>query len=503
MDTLYFPSEMDNHVFTGRKKLLTHLLPADRIGMNFGAEAINPESLAKDLARQIEPHRENSAECQYLLDYYRGDQPILRRIEKERENDNHTVINFAQAITRGISTYTYSGGVQYVSADPEYSDAVKIINDFMTEENKLTVSKEVQDYQSICGTAFMAIMPNTTQRDDTPFELQFLSPVSTFVVYSVFNTNTPVYGCTSFTVKKDDKDETIYQVYTENEVYVFRGMPTLATALNKDRLIRRKPHILGGVPIVEFPNNAFRLGDFEPALSLLNSINNLSSDCLYNIQSVVTSYLALFGVDLKEETIQQMKENRVMAFNGAPGVNQDAKFVYMQLDGTSTEFLRNYLESALKFIVGIPDRDAGQTGSDTGAAAELRTGQGDLETVAKTKALYARMGERRILDIALNILSPKYIPESIKSSKIDIEITRINRADMLTKTQAMMNLDQMGFEESDVVYFGNITNDVSGVAGRLKANKKKKQEEAMKQMEQAAKQSNETEDIMVEKENVG
>ncbi len=209
----------------------------------------------------------------------------------------------------------------------------------------------------------------------------------------------------------------------------------------------------------------------------------------------------LFGVDLKGEDFNELKQNRVMVFpNNTPGINQDAKFIYNQLDGTATEFLRNYLESALKFIVGIPDRDAGQTGSDTGAAAELRTGQGDLETVAKTKALYARMGERRILDIALNILSPKYIPESIKSSEIDIEITRINRADMLTKTQAMMNLEQIGFEETDVVYFGNITNDVAGVAKRWKDNKKKKQQEALKQMQQTAEKSSETENIIVEKE---
>ncbi len=499
MDVSSFYGE--NHVFTGRKKHLTHLLPANRIESNYGAEAITPQSLAKDLSEQLSLHNLNSWESSYLLDYYKGDQPILSRSDPNRANDVHTVVNFAHAIARNISAYTYSGGVQYVSANPEYSDSVKIINDFMTSENKLTISKEVQDYQSICGTAFMAIMPDTTQRNGVPFELQFLSPVSTFVVYSVFNTNTPVYGCTSFTIKKDKGEQMVYQVYTENEIYVYQGLPDLGAGLNKDKLINRKSHILGGVPIVEFPNNAFRLGDFETALSLLDAVNALSSDSLYNIQQVVTSYLVLFGVDLKGEDFNELKQNRVMVFpNNTPGINQDAKFIYNQLDGTATEFLRNYLESALKFIVGIPDRDAGQTGSDTGAAAELRTGQGDLETVAKTKALYARMGERRILDIALNILSPKYIPESIKSSEIDIEITRINRADMLTKTQAMMNLEQIGFEETDVVYFGNITNDVAGVAKRWKDNKKKKQQEALKQMQQTAEKSSETENIIVEKE---
>lgn len=481
-----------NHVFTGRKKLITSLLPENLIGNNYGAAAITPESLAEDLAYQFPQHEMNSRECEYLLGYYRGKQPILDRYDENRVNDVHTVINFAHAISRNISSYTYSGGVQYVSANPEYFDAVKVINDFMKRENKQTVSKEVQDYQSICGTAYMAILPDAVKKNDVPFELRFLSPISTFVVYSSFNTNVPVYGCTYFKVRNEGKDEYVYQVYTQNEVYVYRAIGH--EQIKGENLLNRTAHILDAVPIVEFPNNAFRLGDFEVALSLLDSINALSSDCLYNINSVVTSYLCLFGVELKDEDLEAMKSNRVMWFNGAPGINQDAKFVHMQLDGTSTEFLRNYLESALKFIVGIPDRDSGQVGSDTGVAAELRTGQGDIEVVAKTKALYAAMGERQILDIALNILSPGYIPEDIPSSEIDVEITRINRADMLTKTQAMMNMNQMGFEESDTVFFGSITNDVAGVAQRWKDNKQKLQEEALRQQEK----STSTEDIVVE-----
>lgn len=473
--------------------MITGLLPENLIGLNYGAIPINPESLAEDLAYQFSRHMINSQECSYLLNYYKGKQPILDRYDDNRTNDVHTVINFAHAISRNISSYTYSGGVQYVSANPQYFDAVKIINDFMKRENKQTISKEVQDYQSICGTAFMAILPDAAKKNDVPFELRFLSPVSTFVVYSSFNTNVPVYGCTYFKVRNKGRDEYIYQVYTQNEAYVYRAIG-FEQIKGENLIAKPTPHILGTVPIVEFPNNAFRLGDFEVALSLLDSINELSSDCLYNINSVVTSYLALFGVELEEGDLEKMNESRVMWFRGAQNVNQDAKFVYMQLDGTSTEFLRNYLESALKFIVEIPDRDSGQVGSDTGVAAELRTGQGDIEVVAKTKALYAAMGERQILDIALNILSPKYILEGIPSSEIDVEITRINRADMLTKTQAMMNMNQMGFEESDTVFFGSITNDVAGVAQRWKNNKQKIQEQAQQQQAQ----STSTEDVFVE-----
>ena len=143
----------------------------------------------------------------------------------------------------------------------------------------------------------------------------------------------------------------------------------------------------------------------------------------------------------------------------------------MQLDGSPTQLLRAYLESALKFITGIPDRDVGQAGSDTGVSAEIRTGSTDIEVVAQTKALYTEMAEKQILKIALQILSPKYVPENLKVSDIDISITRINRDNILTKTQAGVNMQQLGMADDDIVYFMNLTNDVSAVASRMKANK--------------------------------
>lgn len=485
------------HVLTGRRRITTSLLPEEYVENNFGAVVLNEETLKADLARVLPIHKKNSMECEYLLKYYKGDQPILYRVEEERSGDERKVVNFAQAISRNMSSYTYSGGIQYLASDPRFFDAVKVINSFMKRENKSTISKEVQDYQSICGTAYMAILPDTIEKNDVPFELRFLSPVNTFVVYSSFNPNVPIYGCVSYQICKNKKTRWVYQVYTINEIYTFEGA---SFASRKLTAVREKvDHPMGGVPIIEYPNNAFRLGDFEVALSLLDAINELTSDCLYNIKSVVTSYLCIFGVDKENINPEEMNKNRIMVFSGQNGINQDAKFVYTQLDGTSTQFLRSYLESALKLIVGMPDRDAGQTGSDTGVAAELRTGQGDQETVAKTKALYAVMSERRLLDIAIRLLAPEYITGDIKSSDIDIEINRINRADILTKTQAMNNLYSMGFPEEDIVAFANITNDVVGVSNRWKDKIAKEKEEEANSEEMLSEQRDiSTEQIVVE-----
>lgn len=473
---------MQSNALTGRRVMLTALLPEYMVPNNPGSVAITEDTLLADLVAQFPVFRANREDCKKLIAYYRGEQDILKRIDLDRSSDVHTTVNFAHAISRKLSAYTYSEGVQYVAVDRDNREPVKIINDMMKRANKLTISKEVQDYQSICGTAFMSVLGNTIEDNGVPFELRFISPEDAFVVYSVFNPNVPVYSCVVTDIKVNGKTTTLYQIHTKNERYVYEcASPSTLTA-KKVKLVSKASHILGSVPVVEFPNNAFRLGDFEVAIPIQDAINSMTSDWVYNIQSIATSYLCLFGVDLEDDgnsddTLKAMKDNRIMVFSGVPGVNQDAKFIYAQIDGNSISALKNYLQSAINIIAGVPDRDSGEAGSDTGVAAELRTGQGDQEIVAKTKAAYAVRAERQVLDIVLQCLSPKYVPNELRSSDIDIEITRVNRADMLTKTQSMLNLNELGLEESDVVYFGNITNDVEGVADRWKKAKSERAKE--------------------------
>lgn len=473
---------MQSNALTGRRVMLTALLPEYMVPNNPGSVAITEDTLLADLVAQFPIFRANREDCKKLIAYYRGEQDILKRVDLDRSSDVHTTVNFAHAISRKLSAYTYSEGIQYVAVDRDDRKPVKVINNMMKLANKLTVSKEVQDYQSICGTAFMSVLRNTVEDNGVPFELRFISPEDAFVVYSVFNPNVPVYSCVVTDIKVNGKTTTLYQIHTKNERYVYECTAPNTLTAKKAKLISRAPHILGSVPVVEFPNNAFRLGDFEPAIPIQDAINNMTSDWVYNIQSIATSYLCLFGVDLEDDgdsddTLKAMKDNRIMVFSGVPGVNQDAKFIYAQIDGNSISALKNYLQSAINIITGVPDRDSGEAGSDTGVAAELRTGQGDQEIVAKTKAAYAVRAERQVLDIVLQCLSPKYVPNELRSSDIDIEITRVNRADMLTKTQSMLNLNELGLEESDVVYFGNITNDVEGVADRWKKAKTERAKE--------------------------
>ena len=124
----------------------------------------------------------------------------------------------------------------------------------------------------------------------------------------------------------------------------------------------------------------------------------------------------------------------------------------------------------MKFVTGIPDRDTENTASSTGVSEDIRTGQSDKDAVANEKTIFVEEAQKQLLEIVFNILKAENevsIPEGMTAADVDVDITRANRDNILTKSQAMLNFQQAGMCNEDVLYFTNITNDVTGVAERM------------------------------------
>ena len=180
--------------------------------------------------------------------------------------------------------------------------------------------------------------------------------------------------------------------------------------------------------------------------------------------------LVLIGVDPNDAKDLNFALNSVLCLSGQQGVNQSAQYIHASLDGTSVQQLRSYMESALKFVTGIPDRDTDNAASSTGVGEDIKTGQADKDAIANEKTIFVEQSQRRVLEIVFNILhiyKPELIPDGMTAADIDVDITRANRDNILTKSQAMLNFKQVGMCNEDMIYFANITNDVSGVARRM------------------------------------
>ncbi len=436
----------NNRVLMGRSRLVTSLSANASI-----------EDILKDI-NGLKGKRKNQLDAKWLWDYTRNAQPILERVDTSNgaSSNNKIVVNYAAAIARNLSAYTFPKGINYLSRDnsEEYRAFVEKLNNMMSLKSGNTAVQEMKWYQSVCGHAFLYVNYDREKRRGVPFIIQNIEPWKAFVVYSEYDIYRPVYGG----IEYDDR----ICIFTSNQVYEVndKGEKTMIPA----------SHTLGAVPIIEVPNNTMRMGDFETAVSLLDGINSVMSDCVNNVQDVVKSYLVLLGVDPDEAEKLDYSRGSVLALRCPPGTNQSANFIHPSLDGTTVQQLRSSMETALKFVTGIPDRDTDNSASSTGVSEDIRTGQSDKDAVANEKTIFVEEAQRQLLTIIFNILKADNeipIPSGMTAADIDVDITRANRDNILTKSQAMMNLKQIGLSNEDVIYFGNITNDVTGVVDRM------------------------------------
>lgn len=439
------PEIPGSYLLTGRTRLVTELS---------GAEGI--DTILEDIGKQT-AKEQNFTASKWLWDYARNVQPILNRADDSEgaSSNNRIVVNYAAAISRNLSAYTFPKGINYLSRsdNTEYRDFVTVLNKMMMMKSGNAAVQEMKWYQSVCGHAYLYVNYDKDKRRGVPFMIQNVCPWSAYVVYSAFDIYRPVYGVIEYDNKKC--------IFTSAKLYEVD---------NKNNVLNEEIHALGAVPVIEVPNNTMRMGDFEVAITLLNGINSVMSDCVNNVQDVVKSYLVLLGVDPDEVKNKDYVHGSILAFRCPAGTNQSANFIHPSLDGTTVQQLRSSMESALKFVTGIPDRDTENTASSTGVSEDIRTGQADKDAVANEKTIFVEEAHRQLLEIVFNILKAENevdIPEGMTAADVDLDITRANRDNILTKSQALLNFLQAGMYKEDALYFTNITNDVTGVAERM------------------------------------
>lgn len=134
----------------------------------------------------------------------------------------------------------------------------------------------------IGGVGYRIILPDSN--GIVPFITDVLDARRTFVVKSVEFGNRDVLGVTYYHVKNDR-----YKVYayTERKVYTF-DMEHGETPELKFMDVR--PNGIGKIPIIEYPLNPSRIGQFEQVISLIDAINTIESNRTDGVQQFVQAF---------------------------------------------------------------------------------------------------------------------------------------------------------------------------------------------------------------------
>ena len=378
-------------------------------------------------------HARNSQDIHYLYRYYKGDQPILQRVKVVRPEINNKIVeNHAYEIVSFKTGYVFGEPVQYVrrGEGDGVSERITQLNEFMFAEDKAARDKELAEWFYCCGTAYRMVLPDT-QPDESPFELDTLDPRYAFVVYNNGFGKKPIMGVKY--VENEDKEK-VYSVYTPDRYYEIVG-----SEIRYDM-----PHVLGDIPIIEYPANTARLGAFEVVLGLLDALNNSVSNRMDGIEQFIQAFMKFINCDIDEEQFMALKELGAIKIKGEPGNPADVDIVSSELNQTQVQVTKDDLYQMILIICGMPDRNgANRTSGDTGQAVILRDGWSSAESRARDSELVFKRAEKVFLRLALKIVKTT-VGLDLRQSDIDIKFTRNKTDNLLVKTQGLQNMLEAG-----------------------------------------------------------
>lgn len=438
-------------------------------------DEVTKDNVVDVLQKAIPWHTRNVKDCEYLINYFLGDQDILRRTSPATSNiNNQVVVNYALPITREIIGYTFGNPIEYVQKDVEKRTDVETLTDVYDHVGAYLKDTITATYASICGVGYQITLPSDKISMDfvpeIPFTIEALHPSNTFCVFSNQVGNPLIMSCN---IIHTENDGDIYICYTDNEVF---------TVGNRFRDIEVEPNAIGLNPITMFENSIFMTGDWEQAISVMNASNVVASDSLNDIEGTIRSLLIVLGAEFEEDSTElaDIKQKRLLTLASPNGTNVDAKFISPQIDSSSIENIREYLERARNVITGIPDRQTA-SGGDTGTAVLNRNGWTDIEIVARLKELFFKDAKRKQMNVAVKILQlVGMVSPDMNPMNINITIGRHTTDNLQTKTQAFSTLVATGeLATIDCLEMAGLTNRVNEVVERGEQAKAEAEEKAM------------------------
>ena len=386
------------------------------------------ENVVPVLRKALPFHWKNRSEINYLWHYYKGRQPILNRVKLVRpEIANRIVENRADEIVSFKSGYLMGEPLQYVTRGNAegIADAINQLNEYVFAEEKPAKDKELADWFHICGTSFRMVLPDEDgEEDDSPFEIYTLDPRNTFVVYHNGLGNKPVLGV-KYVI--DEKGVITYSCYSKDFYF----------EIVESKVVKVEPHILGDIPIIEYPLNLARIGAFELVIPLLDAINLTDSNRIDGVEQFIQALLLFHNVDISSDDYQKLREEGAIKYKDIdPQLKAEVAYLTNSLNQGETQTLVDHMYQTVLTICGMPNRNGGSSTSDTGSAVIMRDGWSDAEARAKNSELMFKKSERRFLKLVLNICRT-LVGMDLKVHNIEIRFTRRNYENILQKAQVL------------------------------------------------------------------
>lgn len=415
---------------------------------------ITDEDISKELINILINLHEPivSGRFKVLDNYYKGNQEILSRVIEDKDKpNNQPVTNFCSYITDVLTGFFLGVPVTYVSKDKEY---LAVLTEIFNNNDEQEENHDLGSKGSIKGQGFELVYVD--ENGNTCFDC--LDTESVIMVYDTSIKNIPCMALRYYTVHNYITliDVIKIEIYTKDNIY---HCTKTGDSISMDTV---EPHFFGEVPIVEFPNDRYRRGDFEGIITLQDMANKNCADVSNDIEYFSNCYLGISKSEgTTKEDIKIMKEDRVMIFPEGG----DAKFITKNINDTAVQNHRDNLSEDIHKMSYTPDLSKEINSNVSGEALKTKTIATSDRIINKErkfkKALQARI---RLITKILNLKGYKKDGKDIKtheyiSNDIDINFHRniptglFSTADSISKMSTVVSkkrlLIEVGIEDVD------------------------------------------------------
>lgn len=119
--------------------------------------------------------------------------------------------------------------------------------------------------------------------------------------------------------------------------------------LDNSEPVNPLPHLLGDIPLIQFPNNDYLIGDAEKVLDLIDDYNKHNSDRSSELEQFRMAYLIVYGDEPSEEVVEECKRTGVFHF---PDQESKMEYLIKQLNDTAIQNHLNNLEDKIYKLSG-------------------------------------------------------------------------------------------------------------------------------------------------------
>lgn len=419
---------------------------------------MNPEKeLTSDLLLEyINKHKSQATKLEQKMKMYKGEHPILYAEEKPAfKPDNRLVVNFAKYIVDTLNGFFIGIPVKTTHDNTKVSDYIEFVQKYNDQDDN---NAELSKMCSIFGHAYEFLYLD----ENSQVGITYLSPLEAFIIYDDSITRNPLYGVRYF-YNEDNQLEGSY--CSKDRIYFFKVDGDLVITDEQENYFK-------DVTLIEYLENEERQGAFDNVETLINAYDKAISEKANDVDYYADAYLSILGAELDEETLQNLRDSRIINIPSQDGENMIVQFLAKpDADGTQENLIERLerLIFQISMVANISDETFGNA-----SGVSLKYKLQSMTNLANVKERKFVSGMNRRWKLISNLPNSKMGQDDWMG--IEYQFTRNIPANVLEETQIAQNLAGITSEETQL----KVLSIVENVKDELE--RKAKEEESKSEM---------------------